>query len=168
MITLRSHKMMPPPPAAPPPVSIATRYTASASRPVRVLLVEDDPNDRELLRALLLPHNVDLTEALGKQDAIALARSQPYDLALVDMRLPWEGNGVAVMLELRNRAPSIPICAYSSQFSPWDIQKVCEAVRVVTFAPKLLVMGEDYMRELFAQFRLARRAGMESCPACLA
>lgn len=141
-------------------VSIAGAYTASASRPVRVLLVEDDENDRYLLRTLFSPFNIDLTEALGKHDAIALARSQPYDLALVDMRLPWEGNGVAVMLELRMRACAIPICAYSSQLSPHDIAKVCESVGVVTFAPKLLVMGEDYVRDLFTQFRLSRRAGM--------
>jgi CheY-like chemotaxis protein len=153
MLTLRRHHVSSQPP-------ISANYTASASRPVRVLLVEDDPDDREILRNLLKPHNVDLTEAMGKHDAIALARSQPYDLALVDMRLPWEGNGVAVMRELRMRAPSIPICAYSSQLSPFDIQKVCEAVGVVTLAPKLLVMGEDYVRDLFTQFRLARRAGM--------
>jgi CheY-like chemotaxis protein len=156
MITLRRHIAV----ATPGADSIATNYTASASRPVRVLLVEDDENDRYLLRTLLAPHNIDLTEALGKHDAIALARSQPYDLALVDMRLPWEGNGVAVMLELRHRAPAIPICDYSSQLSPHDIAKVCESVGVVTFAPKLLVMGEDYVRDLFVQFRLARRAGM--------
>lgn len=153
MITLRRHVTATQP-------TIAGSYTASASRPVRVLLVEDDEDDRELIRSHLRLKNVDLTEALGKQDAIALARSQLYDLALVDMRLPWEGNGVSVMKELRLRAPAIPICAYSSQLSPSDIQKVCEAVGVVTFAPKLLVMGEDYMCDLFTQFRLARRAGM--------
>lgn len=159
MISLRYRAPAPGP-------SIADKYTASASRPVRVLLVEDDREDRELLLGYLRPHNVDVTEALGKHDAIALARSQPYDLALVDMRLPWEGNGVAVMCELRRRAPTIPICAYSSQLSPTDIQHVCEAVGVVTFAPKLLIMGEAYMRDLFMQFRLARRAGMmpADCP----
>lgn len=139
---------------------LADKYTAHASSPVHVLLVEDIAFDRELITKRLSEWRIIVDEATSKQDAIALASTREFDLAMVDQRLPWEGNGVSVMKALRAKNPLIPICAYSGVISGADVAKICREIGPVTIADKAELMRGNYIVSLLAQCRLASRAGM--------
>jgi CheY-like chemotaxis protein len=148
--------------------SASAAYTARMASPVRTLLVEDSAMDREIIAKRLHEWNIVVTEATAKAEAIGLANTAVFDVAMVDMRLPWVGNGIAVMQALRRQNPDIPICAYSGAYSgpmsgstiTSDVERICQEVGPVTVAPKLTTMPDTFYRQLFVQFRLAKRAGM--------
>ncbi len=73
--------------------------------PRRVLIVEDDPGLRELLRTVLSLHEVEVDVACSVAEAKAAAEAAPrlhYDVALVDMTLD-DGDGSAVLATLDER-----------------------------------------------------------------
>lgn len=74
---------------------------AGAAPALRVLLVEDDADSREMLGMLLsaLGHEVHL--ATNGADAVSMARSADADLVLCDLGLPGELDGYAVAEALR-------------------------------------------------------------------
>lgn len=146
-----------------PTIPGAQRFTDTATRPVRILIVDDMELDREILSKRMrvgVPNGIPI-EARSKFEAIALARTHHFDLALVDMRLPWEGNGLAVMRALREKRPLIPICAYSGSICGDDVAAICREVGPVIVADKTELMRGKFLTELFAQCRLGRRAGLE-------
>lgn len=139
--------------------SMTAAFIDVASRPVRVLLVEDDANIRFVLANMFESFNVTLCEASSRDEACDLAKEGGFDLALVDLRLPWPGNGIAVMSVLNQTAPNLPICVYSGHLTPDDISAAVQAAGVITFVPKTL-LGKNYIVNLFRKFNLANRAGM--------
>ncbi|MBW2307215.1 MAG: sigma-54-dependent Fis family transcriptional regulator [Deltaproteobacteria bacterium] len=81
-----------------------------------VLVVDDDPSHRLMLRALLGGKGYRVEEAPDGADAITLARRTPYDLILMDVRMAGVG-GIDALKEIRRINPAIPIIimtAYSS------------------------------------------------------
>ena len=55
---------------------------------LKLLLVDDNAANRELIRSLLTPLGVALTTADGGQAAIDVARMQEFELILMDLRMP--------------------------------------------------------------------------------
>ena len=54
----------------------------------RVLIVDDEPLNLELLRARLAPRGYELIEARDGAQAVALAETASPDLVLLDVRMP--------------------------------------------------------------------------------
>ena len=54
----------------------------------RVLIVDDEPESRTRLRALLQAHGHAVIEASNGLDALELARQQPPDLVVSDILMP--------------------------------------------------------------------------------
>jgi signal transduction histidine kinase/CheY-like chemotaxis protein len=67
-------------------VALATRSVAG--RPARVLVVDDDPQARTLLRSLLEPSGYRVLLADGAKAGLALALEQRPELAIVDLVMP--------------------------------------------------------------------------------
>lgn len=66
------------------------------SRSLRVLLVEDEPDIRELVRDVLAAQGHEVREAGSQREAEALLEAQgdaPFDLALLDMGIPLHPDG---------------------------------------------------------------------------
>jgi len=78
----------------------------------RVLVVEDDPAVRRMLRALLDEQGYRLVEAATAARALIEARSYRPDLLLVDLGLP-DADGNAVIRRVRTWS-TVPILALSS------------------------------------------------------
>lgn len=59
----------------------------------RILIVEDDPNNVEILHDLLTDEGYELAVANNREDAVSMAASENPDLILMDLRLPISANG---------------------------------------------------------------------------
>jgi CheY-like chemotaxis protein len=90
-----------PAPAAPVP-----RQVASAG--LRVLLVEDDAQARELYRDILLAAGFRADEAATAQDALAMLARDRYHAAVVDYSLP-DLDGLTLARRIVERHPGVAI-----------------------------------------------------------
>src|ERR671912_564485 len=90
--------------------TMAPDALAAAARPLRVLVVEDDEHIRELLALHLRLEGLELTTAADGAEGLTLARTQPFDLLILDVMLPGL-DGVtlcrAVRRESRNTDTSV-------------------------------------------------------------
>jgi NtrC-family two-component system response regulator AlgB len=83
---------------------------------MRILIVDDEPNIRQTLRAALETMGHEVHEATAEGAALGLVRRQPFDVALVDLRLGTESglDLVEPLLEQRPRLAVVVITAYAS------------------------------------------------------
>ncbi len=79
-----------------------------AARPIRVLLVDDEPAIRRALRTPLMELGFQVVEASRGEEAIHLARAESFDAVLLDMNMPGIG-GMQTLIRLRLFAPRLPI-----------------------------------------------------------
>ncbi|HEX5376957.1 MAG TPA: PAS domain S-box protein [Phenylobacterium sp.] len=89
---------------------------------VRLLVVDDNPINRELVRAILQPVGVDVSEAVDGLSGLELAGAQPFDLILLDIRMPGL-DGHAVLARLREGdGPNcnVPVIAFSADLELGD------------------------------------------------
>ena len=77
--------------------SAATAGTLSG----RLLLVDDEPANRELLRRRLVRAGYDVSEAEGGREALTMLEAQPYDLVLLDVMMP-DMDGVETLAAIRS------------------------------------------------------------------
>jgi two-component system response regulator PilR (NtrC family) len=79
----------------------------------RALVVDDEPDIRELLSITLERMNLDVTTA----DTIAAAtrelRANPFDLCLTDMRLP-DGDGLSLVEWIQTHKPQTPVAVITA------------------------------------------------------
>lgn len=73
-----------------------------------ILLIEDEKNQRVLLRKLLEKENYKVAEAENGKEAIKLFSQADFDLVLLDQRLP-DINGIEVLKNLKESNPIIPV-----------------------------------------------------------
>jgi DNA-binding response OmpR family regulator len=86
----------------------AGRYTAVVAEtdsPRTVLVVEDEPHIRELVVLHLQLDGWTVTQTGDGQEALRLARAEPFDLVILDLMLPGL-DGMTVLRALRREAPA--------------------------------------------------------------
>ncbi len=82
------------------------------SASLRILLVEDDEDNRELLAEFLRLEG-HLVEAVGDAEgALAIAARETFDVLVADVGLP-RMDGIQLARELRRRSPGIAVVAVS-------------------------------------------------------
>lgn len=100
-------------PAVPAPGQRPGRASGAASgRNVRILMVEDDRRLAEALEEILGLAGFTVYPTNRGEEAIALARSYRFDLALLDLSLP-DISGHAVMEGFRAARPDMPVIILS-------------------------------------------------------
>ena len=67
----------------------------------RALVVDDEPDIRELIEITLERMDVATTAVANLGDAYTAARQLPFNLCLTDMRLP-DGNGIDLIRHIKN------------------------------------------------------------------
>jgi two-component system response regulator PilR (NtrC family) len=77
------------------------------SRPI-ALIVDDEPDIRELLELTLMKMDVASTSAENLTDARHALEQQQFDLCLADMRLP-DGNGLDLVRYINSHYPNLPV-----------------------------------------------------------
>jgi len=88
---------------------------SSSGHPTRILLVDDHPAVSQRIGELLvgaLPE-AEVVSALSGEDGLSLAWTQPFDLVLLDLRLPGR-SGIEILKELRAIKPLLPVIIVSS------------------------------------------------------
>lgn len=91
-----------------------------ASRPPRVLLVEDDDENRRLLAHMLRSRGAEVTACSRGADALEASRRERFDLGLLDVQMP-DMDGYEVYRRLRalpggRDLPLVAVTAYTSDF----------------------------------------------------
>src|SRR5450759_4520118 len=77
-----------------------------------ILIVEDDPSVRKLVRVNLAKRGYTVTEAKDSHEAIALFQEVPVDLVLLDLVLPGlSGVDVCTWIRARSDVPIIILSA---------------------------------------------------------
>jgi CheY-like chemotaxis protein len=101
--------------------------------PFRILVVEDEPVIRELVRSLLTESECDVETAPNAADGLKLAKTQTFDLVLLDVVLPPTGSiqldGVAVcrMLRADPRTAKTPIYMLTAKAKKADVEVAMKA-----------------------------------------
>lgn len=77
-----------------------------------ILVIDDEPNIRTLLRAILERDAYTVIEATNGREGVALYRRQPVDLVITDIHMP-ELNGLDLILELTREFLNVKVIAIS-------------------------------------------------------
>lgn len=75
---------------------------------IRVLIVEDEKNQRTLLKRILTKEGYIIEEAADGREAVNKFNQGDFDMVLLDQRLP-DTNGIEVLGKIRNINPKIPV-----------------------------------------------------------
>lgn len=82
----------------------------------RVLVVEDNPRNLKLVRAVLEHSGFDVLEATTGEEGVALARQSSPDLILMDLQLPGI-DGTETLRRIRSEEPDdahVPVVAVTA------------------------------------------------------
>ena len=80
-----------------------------------VLIVDDEPNIRRMVGALLRAEGWTVRDAASGAAALASAEGDEPDVALVDLMMPGELDGLALLERLRAAAPDLPVVMMSGR-----------------------------------------------------
>ncbi len=92
----------------------------------KVLVVEDNPLNMELVLEILLGRGFTVHEANDGEEAIKKAENDNYDLILMDIELPGL-DGVEVTKILKTRNEKIPVVALTSYAMKGDRERFMKA-----------------------------------------
>lgn len=87
---------------------------AGALPACRIVLVDDDPTLRGLLRATLPEDEYDVLEAGDAASALATLEREAVDLVVLDWRLP-DGTGGQVLEQVKARWPELPVIVLTAE-----------------------------------------------------
>jgi len=76
--------------------------------PFRILVVDDEPAQRELVGGFLRKHGFDVVEAGGGSEAVARFKREAFDLVLTDQRMP-DLSGLEVLEAVRSTSPETAV-----------------------------------------------------------
>lgn len=79
----------------------------------QVLIVDDEPDIRELLELTLGRMDLETRSAANLEDARHLLGQFEFDLCLTDMRLP-DGNGIDLVREMQEQYPQLPVAVITA------------------------------------------------------
>ena len=117
----------------------------------RILVVEDQEDNRRILRDLLTNAGFDMIEAENGEDAVASARESRPDLILMDIQLPiLDGYEATRRIKADPDLKSIPIIVVTSYALSGDEDKArlagCDDYVAKPFSPRqLLAKIKEYV-----------------------
>ncbi len=82
----------------------------------RVLIVDDEPDIRELLEITLLRMGLETRSAEDYSDATRLLHEESFDLCLTDMKLP-DGDGITLVEHIQQHCPNTPTAVITAHGS---------------------------------------------------
>ncbi|MBP1934094.1 response regulator transcription factor [Ammoniphilus resinae] len=127
----------------------------------KVLLVDDDPNVREIVRLYFTKHQIELIEAEHGQAGIELAQSQAPDMLILDVMMP-EMDGFEVCREIR-KTSDVPIIMLTAKEEEVDrvlgLELGADDYITKPFSPRELVAR---MKAIFRRTQPREKTEMET------
>ena len=133
---------------------------AEAATTRKVLIVDDEPDIRELLALTLSRMKLDSRGAESVQEAKSLLGCGHFDLCLTDMRLP-DGNGIDLVRHIQESYPSIPVAMITAH---GDMNSAIEALKAGAFDFLNKPVELQTLRELVASALRLNEASAENAP----
>ena len=100
----------------------------------RILLIDDDPSQAQLLNPLLTTRGFDVTVAVDGEEGLRLAKRYGPDLIILDVVMPgMSGHDVCIELKNDPRTESIPVLFLTASDSPEDVNTELKAGAVGHF-----------------------------------
>jgi two-component system nitrogen regulation response regulator NtrX len=93
----------------------------------RVLLVDDEPNIRRMVGALLQEEGYETSDAPNGAAALAAVRDTPPDAILLDLMMPGGPDGLATLEQLKLALPDVPVVMMSGKASLADAVRATKA-----------------------------------------
>jgi two-component system OmpR family response regulator len=78
----------------------------------RILCVDDHEDTSEMLTLLLAHEDYEVVTAVTMEEALSLAKTQDFDLYVLDKRLP-DGSGLELCQKLAEATPDVPCMFYT-------------------------------------------------------
>ncbi len=130
----------------PPSPPDAGPLPAAAQEAQRVLVVDDEPEIRNLCRYAMQAGDIAFSEAANGTEAMVLLRETPFDLLLLDVDMPGMG-GAAVLRHLRRNPPTphLKIIMISGRASADEMAQMLHAG------------ADDYLTKPFSLVQLQAR-----------
>lgn len=132
----------------PAPAAASPQATATDDPPerrMRVLIVDDHPVNRDLLRIMMQAADCDVFEAADGREALDAVAARPLDLVLMDVRMPGM-DGLAATRAIRALAAparDIPVLAVTADAMPEDAAR-CLAAGMDGHLPKPVTQARLY------------------------
>ncbi len=110
--------------------------------PVRVLLVEDDDDNRELMAEVLATSGFDVVSVSSGRDGLRSLAERSVDVIVTDVGMPGMG-GLELATAAKRVAPSVPIIVVTGWAEREDISSAREidAVLVKPVDPDVLAQA---------------------------
>ena len=110
----------------------------------RILVVEDQPDNRQIIRDTLAPNGYEITEVENGEEALAAIAKQRPDLILMDIQLPiMDGSEATRRIKADPALQSIPIIAVTSYALSGEEKKAraagCDEYVPKPFSPRQLL-----------------------------
>ena len=83
-----------------------------AEKKCRILYVDDHDDSAEMLKLVLADADYDVDSARSMEQALQMAAQSPFDLYVVDKRLP-DGSGLELVRKLNDLTPHVPSVVYT-------------------------------------------------------
>lgn len=146
---------------------------------LRILLVDDNDDNRLIIKAFLRPYKWQIVEAVNGQEAVSLFQEQQFDLVFMDMQMPVM-DGYTATREIRkfekeNGMESTPVVALTAYALKEEIEKSMAAgchdhvtkpvakndlLRIVeAYTDEILVSADDELKDLIPDY--LKRRGQE-------
>lgn len=119
---------------------------AGVDAPARILAVDDEPQNLELIEAMLLPSGYEVFLAGGGDEALAIARERMPDLAILDLMMPgMSGFEVCARLKTDPQTGGIPVLFVTA------LNQISDKERA------LAAGGDDFLTKPFQRAELLAR-----------
>src|SRR6185503_18700394 len=80
-----------------------------------VLIIDAEPNIRRMVGALLAAEGYEVRDAADGAAGVAAALESDPDVALVDLMMPGQIDGMGVLTALRDKLPDLPVIMMSGR-----------------------------------------------------
>jgi len=120
---------------------------------MRILIVDDEPMQRDMLREFLEEEGHQVTSAVNGEEALRLFRDLPFNLVLLDHLMPGMTGDIVLkkMKEINPLVPAIMITAYGAVDVAVDVMKLGaidfmeKPVDIIRLAEKLRELEDKQM-----------------------
>jgi len=91
----------------------------------KILIVDDQPEVRELVEITLRAENFQIIQAINGENAINIARKEKPDLIIMDIMMPGEIDGIEATRILKNdpETKEVTIIILTAKGQKYDIKK---------------------------------------------